>query len=372
MSIEKSNDLRFIFEILDYFYRLFTQNTQILTGLSTFNDLLDEEQETLKFKKGGVGRGHTKDGSKKSWKKKYYFEQDLLKLNVKQLGEVEFKRKYAGTSAEEIKAFWNMIKENVIRPKETEMHARNKLLMWLDKLHNSLTWKSIKNQYQIGTATAIGYVEDILNGIIKTFNNKNIITFPNEHQRLEMVQMNMRRGVQLPGGLFTLDGKHALCTGRNRRERRSYKYRYLPCFNVMFVIERVFGTVCAFNLDASASKHDSRILRESEFFRNIDHILNGWIVMADKAYIGIDSKNIAAAMRKTDKRKDWYSKEFWKIFNGARGDSERVFAHFFYNKFTQLSKWPGKASDAFVNWAKNVTCCIVLYNYLKLHTASAI
>ena len=71
--------------------------------------------------------------------------------------------------------------------------------------------------------------------------------------------------------------------------------------------------------------------------------------MVDKGYVGIDSHNIAASMKKNDKRRNWYSKEFWHIFNGARADSERVFAHFFYNKFTQLSHWPGKGPESFID-----------------------
>ena len=113
------------------------------------------------------------------------------------------------------------------------------------------------------------------------------------------------------------------------------------------MIERVFGTVCAFNMDKALSKHDITVLRESQFFRNIDEIMDGWIVMADKGYVGAKNKHLAAAMKNKDVRKAWYSKQFWKMFNGARGDSERVFAHFFYNKFTQLSKWPGKGSNSF-------------------------
>ena len=334
--------------------------------------IFEKDVLPIKFKKRGVGRGKTKDGSKKSWKKKFYFETDILSKKLRELGETEFSNHFGGMTADDIQSFWAKIKTNCIRPKETETHARNKLILWLDKLHNSLSWKNIKANYKIGVATAIGYINDILHGIIKTFGNTNIITFPTEQQRMRMVDINLKRGALMPHALFTFDGKHALCTGRNVAERRSFKYKWLPCFNVLFVIERVFGTVCAFNMDKAASKHDLTVLRESDFFRNIDEILDGWIVMADKGYVGAKNDQIAAAMRKNDDRKDWYSKEFWKMFNGARVDSERVFAHFFYNKFTQLSRWPGKGSNSFIDWAKNVICCIILYNYTKLKNANVI
>ena len=285
-------------------------------------DIFDECVERIKFQKGGVGRGHTKDGSKKTWRKKHYFEKDLLALKLKQLGEKEFKNQFSGTSARDVQSFWLQIRGNVIRPRETEIHARNKLILWLDKLHNMLSWKKIKSDYKIGTSTAIGYVNDILNGIISTFRDRNIITFPTEEQRIRMTELLAKKGALMPNGIFTVDGKHALCTGRHRRERRSKKYKWLPCFNAMFVIERVFGTVCAFNLDKAATKHDITVLRESEFFRNIDTILDGWILMADKGYVGTKNPNIAASMKKHNNRKKWYSKQFWKIFNGARVDSE--------------------------------------------------
>ena len=335
-------------------------------------NLFEQDVEPIKFEKRGVGRGRTKDGSKKTWRKNYYFEMDLLAIKLNQLGEKEFKNHFSGTSAADIESFWQQIKDNCIRPRETEIHARNKLLLWLDKLHNELSWKKIKSEYKIGAATAIGYINTILEGIIKTFKHKNIIAFPTEEQRIKMTGLMVKKNALMPNGLFTIDGKHALCTGRNKRERRSVKYHWLPCFNAMFVIERVFGTVCAFNLDKAASKHDITVLRESKFFRNIDTILNGWILMADKGYVGTKNPHVAASMKRDSDRKDWYSKEFWKMFNGARVDSERVFAHFFYNKFTQLSKWPGKGSNTFIDWAKNVTCCIILYNYTKLKNAVAI
>ena len=335
-------------------------------------DILVNEVQPIDFKKRGVGRGRTKDGSKKSWRKKFYFETDLLESKLRELGEKKFKQYFGGTTADDITTFWDKIRNDCIRPKETEVHARNKLLLWLDKLHNSLSWGTIQERYKIGTATAKGYLNDIMDGILKSFENENIIMFPTEKQRMAMVNVLMRRNSMMPLQLFTLDGKHALCTGRNDPERRSVKYRWLPCFNVMFVIERLFGTVCAFNMDKAASKHDITVLRDREFFRNIDEILDGWIVMADKGYIGSRNVHIAAAMKRNDERRKWYSKEFWKIFNAARADSERVFAHFFYNKFTQLSKWPGKGSKAFIDWAKNVTCCIILYNYTKIKNADLI
>ena len=132
------------------------------------------------------------------------------------------------------------------------------------------------------------------------------------------------------------------------------------------MIERVFGTVCAFNLDPSGKKHDVNVLRESFFYQHLDEIQQGWLVLADKGYT--NEKVIVAAVKKNDRRRKQFSKTFWKQLNTARSESERVFAHFFANKFPLLGHWKGKAEDTFEDWALNVTCCIILYNWLKKTT----
>ena len=345
---------------------------QILDILPTTLGIMDPPRSPIAFTETGVGRGHTKDGSIKTWRKSSHFNQDLLSLNLQKLGQKGFTAKFAGISPPLMIEFWLKIRECCLRPKEKDDHGRNKLLMWLDKLHNTLSWNQVKEQYEIGASTAIGYTHDVMDGILKTFQDTDIITFPSTAERHRLMKINERRGALLPHALFTMDGKHALCTGRKQAERLSHKYKWLPAFNALFIIERVFGTVVAFNLDGAAVKHDVKIFKESDFYQHMDEILDGWTIMADKGYQGLDQTQIAATMKSDDGRKSFYSKEFWKIFNTARGDSERVFAHFFYNKFTQLSRWPGKGKHSFVDWAKNVTCCIVIYNWLKLSQASTI
>ena len=255
---------------------------------------------------------------------------------------------------------------NVIRLKETEIHARIKSLLWLDKMHNDLKWIDCKDKYNISTSCAIIYVQDVLKGIMKTFKNENIVTFPSEKQKLKMVSLNKMRNKDMPQASFTMDGKHAKCLGKHISERLSYKFKFkVPCFNVLFLIERTFGTICAFNLDCSTKKHDITVLRESLWFQNIEKLAHGWIILADKGYIGTEIRNIAATL-KDDHSKNIYPDSFWKIFNVARSDSERVFAHFFANKFCQLGNWNGKGNKTFDDWALNVTCCIIVYNILKL------
>lgn len=335
--------------------------------------LFDDENAFIDYKHSGLGRGKCKAGKRKTWTKQFFFETDLFKKNIAELGEVEFTRKFAGYTPSDVQFFWQKIKHNVIRSHETEVHARNKLLMWLDKLHNKLKWKKVQKDYKIGTATAILYVKQVLTGIIKSFANKNVITFPNEAQRKKMVELNKIRNIPMPHGLYTMDGKHAKCLGHAIRKRMSHKFKFhLPCFNVLFVIERTFGTVCAFNLDESAVKHDITILRESAWFQNLNEVMNGWIIMADKGYLGAKSNNIAAAFRRGMSARDEYSPQFWQKFNIARGDSERVFAHFFYNKFSQLGDWRGIGKRSFDDWALNVTCCIILYNIMKLRHAKSL
>ena len=331
-----------------------------------------DEDEEMNIKPFLVGKGRSKKGKRKKWSKNYYFEQDLLTKQLKELNLKGFRTKFAGFHPQELIVFFEKIEISAIKPRETMHHARNKLLLWLDRNHNKLSWNQCSNSYRIGVATGKGYVEDLEKAILKTFKHSKIISFPSESAKKIMVQILKKKKAHLPGALFTLDGKHARCNGKLHTERLSWKYRWQPCFNCLFVIERVFGTVCAFNLDPEAKKHDITILRESDFFQNVDERLEGWLVLADKGYIGIETDLIAPAhKRESKKRKEFNkntknSKTFWKEFNDARNDSERQFAQFFYNKFKILGDWPGKSKTTFNEWARCVVCCIVLYNSVRM------
>lgn len=315
----------------------------------------------------GVGKGKCKNGPRKKWKKNPYFERDLLRTKLDELKENGFLQTYAGYSTAEIARFFDMIKNNVIRPKETFFHARNKLLMWIDRIHNKLGWNACARQYKIGRSTAKGFVKDVEKGILKSFRGSDIISWPTNQEKQQMVDILKKRNAPMPQAPFSLDGKHPKCIGKQHKERASWKYRFQPCFNCLFIVERVFGRIVAFNLDQSARKHDITVLRESQFFDNLDEITNGWYILADKGYIGVEIKSVIPAINKKNaKKRKQYPKTFWKQFNNARNDSERAFSHFFYNKFGLLSDWQGKSRSTFVEWCSSVVCCIILYNYLKL------
>ena len=330
--------------------------------------IFGSEDECIPFKKKGPGTGHSKHGCRKKWKKKLYFEQDLLSLFQKNLNETTFKARFAGYTPLEIEKFFETIKLKAIKSRESFWHSRNKLLLWLDKLHNCLSLHEISEKYCIGTATGVRYVEDVLKAIIHSYKNKNVITFPPKNQRIEMVKILKKKKVSMPDAIFSLDGSHLRCTGRHITERLSHKYHWLPCFNALFVIERVFGTVCAVNLDPQARKHDVTVLREAWFYNNIEEIMGEWIILADKGYQGVqhETSSMAVVLKRNQKNRNKYSKRFWKEINSARADSERIFSHFFYNKFTQLGNWKGKSKQTFEDWALNVICCVILYNVLKI------
>ena len=329
--------------------------------------LFDEEDRFIPYKLRGVGRGHSKTGQRKKWTKKSYFEIDLLRKDLRELGPFAFTNKFAGCSPADVVFIWRKIRKHVIRPRETEVHARNKLLMWLDKLHNDLSWNQVKVSYQIGKATAIQYVnDDLLPGMLTAYEGSDIISFQNEQVRRRMMAVNKKRGKSMAHALYTMDGKHVRCLGSHIKVRMSHKHKFKPCFNCLFVIERTFGTVCAYNLDECATKHDLTMLRQSSWYQNLIELTDGWIIMADKGYVGVNFPTIAPCLKKNDKRKKLYSHDFWFNLQTARSDSERVFAQFFVNKYKQLAYWPGKGPNAFRNWAMNVTCGIIVYNEFKL------
>ena len=335
-------------------------------------DPLTDDEIQFDVKPFSVGKGHSKSGVKRTWTKKTYFEQDLIEIHLRLLKASAFSRKFAGFFPHDLIHFFEKIQVKMIKPRETKHHARNKLLLWLDRIHNKLSWDQVSLYYQIGTSTGKGYIKDLENAILSTFQASNIISFPRQTNKLKMVEILKMKNAKMPNAIFTLDGKHARCTGKLHPERLSWKYRWQPCFNCLFVIERVFGTVCAFNLDKEAKKHDIMILRESHFFQNVDEHLEGWIVLADKGYIGIETDLIAPAHKRESKKRKEFNKvtrnckTFWKEFNEARNDSERQFSHFFYNKFPLLGNWTGKSKNTFNEWARCLVCCIILYNYVKL------
>ena len=171
----------------------------------------------------------------------------------------------------------------------------------------------------------------------------------------------------LSDATFSIDVSHTRCTGRDNLRIVSRKCNWLTCFNVTFLIERVFGTVVAFTIDPAATKHDIRVLRESWFGMELDDIMDGWIILADKGYIGFEGKCVAAVLRSNMKERKAYSREYWYNFNVARSDVERIFGDFFHNKFQQLGKWKGKSTTTFTEFSANVICCIIFYNSMKMN-----
>ena len=229
--------------------------------------IFEDEVEFGAYEVKGVGKGYSKTGQRKTWKKKYYFEQDLLAVYTRTLDKGRFAATFAGYNPEQINWFFEQIKNEALRPKETEWHCRNKLLMWLDKMHNVLSYEQIRCKYFIAAATAKSHINDILQAILRSFDGRNIVAFPNTEQRHKMVQILKAKRAVMPHCWCTMDGSHVHASGRNFSERLSYKYNSTSaCFNVLFIVERVFGTVCAFNIDASARKHDITVLRESWFY----------------------------------------------------------------------------------------------------------
>ncbi len=146
--------------------------------MMVMENLLSDDKH-IDYVKRGVGKGHTASGVKKTWKKKYFFDQDLFTRDLRHLGEAEFKTKY-GYYAGDINYIWDKIKYFSLTQVENEIHGRNKLLLWLDTLHNELKLKQIKRDYKIGTKTADNYINSILHGIIKAYKGTGIISFPNE------------------------------------------------------------------------------------------------------------------------------------------------------------------------------------------------
>lgn len=200
-----------------------------MIGQSFLDFMLEDAAPLLEFRKKGVGTGRSKHGPRKRWRKRYYFEQNLLIKFQRELQETEFKSRFASYSPRELSWFFDTIKDELVRPRETQFHAMNKLLLWTDKLHNSLSGQQMKERYQIGIKTAYSHVQDVLSAILKSYENKNVVRIPTIEEREQMVRILKTKGASLPDAVFSLDGSHARCTGRHVRERLSFKYHWLPC-----------------------------------------------------------------------------------------------------------------------------------------------
>ena len=158
----------------------------------------DDDYEDIEWKKRGVGRGHSKSGQRQRWRKNWFFEQDLFTKFKMDMKPVAFKARFAGYNPDEINWFFQKIKAVAIRPKETEVHCRNKLLLWIDKLHNCLQYHEISEKYKIGIATAKSHVDDILKAIIISFRGTKVISLPTLEQRLNMVKILKQKNAPMP------------------------------------------------------------------------------------------------------------------------------------------------------------------------------
>ena len=311
---------------------------QNIWDMCILDEFWNDTQPPIKFKKSGVGSGHCYSGTRREYTQRNYFEQDLLEKELLELGPTQFASKHGGFTKTDILYIWSKIRDDVMRPLETEVHGRNKILVWMDKLHNKLTWKQISRNYHISESNAIIFMDDLTEGIIEAYKDSNIISFPSKEEQQEMNKLLAMANKPMPNCSLNLDGKHARCKGLRKFERLSAKFNFhQACFNVLFVTERVFGTVCCLTLDKSAHKADIRVLRESTWFQELEQLTHGGIIMADKGYVGIESSCIAAQQKKGMKMRSKFPSSFWSEMSKARSTCERVFSHIFVNKWPQLS-----------------------------------
>ena len=124
-------------------------------------------------------------------------------------------------------------------------------------------------------------MENLLSGILKSYKDTDIISFPTKDELQEMSALLELKRKPMPGSALNMDGKHAICKGLHIFDRLSQKFNFHhACFNLLFVTERVMGSVCAFTLDSDARKHDINVLRESTWYQNLAEMANGAIIMA--------------------------------------------------------------------------------------------
>ncbi|MCP4986183.1 MAG: transposase, partial [Colwellia sp.] len=174
------------------------------------------------------------------------------------------------------------------------------------------------------------------------------------------LQKKISEGILLSNKLLSdaiaaVDGSHKFVKGRGNLGSLSWKYGRLPCYNIMFVVERLTETIIDFSLHPNTYNHvDATMFAASRYRANLKEnfgeAAEAFITLADGGYAnglyvaaaprGLENRNNPKSKQVLNfKLKNMYPDSMWKAMVRSRMVVERTFANFFYNKFTRLSHW---------------------------------
>ena len=316
-----------------------------------------------------LGKGRTLTGKRKSSgpRNMYFRHVDILKEETQNNSEAVFKRRYCGYTPKEVEYFFNTFADKFNKPNATRLHSRNKLLLWLDFLKGTVSPNHPDkiSKWKIKSSTQFSFVREVTQTIVEAYENSDVLSLPDDRTRKmmqECIQMDPTKA--LSNVLFVLDGAHKRCKGHKHRESLSWKYKWLPCYNIMFVVERVTGTIVAFTLHPHTMYHtDTTMLESSDFAEK--YRAEWGPVLVDSGYANNARFAAIPGKKKHQHLKTIYSKQFFRKMKRSRMIVEQTFGIFFTSKFPRLGHWQGTGKYAFSEWSDNVVAAMILFNVMK-------
>eukprot|EP01083_Nonionella_stella_P178198 628864_1 len=138
-----------------------------------------------------------------------------------------------------------------IKPRETYIFCRNKLMLFLNylKTKNKPSAPDMQDHWQLFDSTIRSHINDVIDAITRSYNDTDIISVPDrDDQKLLSWTLQMDPSKKFSIILFALDGSHKKCRGRNDTLLLSWKYSRMPCFNIMYVVDRVTEQIVVFDI----------------------------------------------------------------------------------------------------------------------------
>ena len=282
--------------------------------------------------------------------------------------------RYGSFKPEDIKRFYNEVKKQFIKIKDTPIKKMNKLLMWINFLHSTSTLGEFCQNWCICQQTVMNYVNDVNVAILLTYKNDDgIINSPTIKMQHLMKEILRNKNETMIDALLYLDGTHKLTVGRNDKNKRSWKYHWRAAWSHLFVIDRIFGMINAVNVGNPACKHDITVLKESNFGINFDNILNDmYYCLGDNAYYGFNKKQFAAMPKQTSYQYKLLDSKFMYEHKKCRASVEHFFAKFFINQNIRLNYWTMKGKKSLPLLNCTLICAIILWNQIKIWNLSNI
>ena len=177
----------------------------------------------------------------KTWTVKNYSSKiNYFKIHLKQKSKKQrsWSRKYGQFSPQEIKRFFDKIKNQFYKSKDTRLKRFNKLIIWLCFVHSRSTLHEFCEKWNMCEQTLKNYITDVNIAILLTYKNDDgILGVPNDHSQHLMNKILINTNKKMVDAILYLDGTHKLCMGRDDANKRSWKFKWRAAWSHLFVVD---------------------------------------------------------------------------------------------------------------------------------------